>query len=148
MANELDEYLTSPEAVRQTDFAEGRLLKPGDTFDGLRIVAFLGRGASSEVWLAYDESLHANCALKMFADSDSPTAHERFLTEARLLAQFSHPNIVHVRRLSETGERPYFTMDLLRPLPEKPSGNKIAKILGDVLTDLPRFMQRAFCIAT
>ena len=136
MANELDDYLVSPEGLRQTDAVEGRLLKPGDMLDGMRVVAFLGKGASSEVWRMRDEALHADCALKMFAAKDSSVARERFLTEARILAQFSHPNIAHVRRLSETGERPYFTIDLLRPLPDNPSGKTIAKILDGVLDAL------------
>lgn len=136
MANDLDDYLVSTDALRQTGVAEGHLLRPGDTLDGLCVVAFLGKGASSEVWRMRDEALHADCALKMFAAKDSPSAKEKFLTEARLLAQFSHPNIVHVRSLSETRERPYFTMDLLRPLPENPSGKTVAKILDDVLDAL------------
>ena len=136
MVNDLDDYLVSPEAVRQTASAEGRLLKPGEVFDGMRVVAFLGKGASSEVWRMRDEALHADCALKMFAAADPPSLRERFLAEARLLAQFNHPNIVHVRRLSETGEHPYFTMDLLRPLSAMPSGMAAAKILDGVLSGL------------
>ena len=136
MANELDGYLVSPDAIRQTNVAQGRLLKPGDMLDGLRVVAFLGKGASSEVWRMRDEALHADCALKMFAGPDSTATRERFLSEARILAQFSHPNIVRERRLCETGEHPYFTMDLLQPLPDKPSGRAIAKILGGVLDGL------------
>ena len=62
MANELDEYLTTPDALRQTCDAEGRLLKPGDVVSGLRVVAFLGRGATSEVWRVHDDALHRNRA--------------------------------------------------------------------------------------
>ena len=136
MENDLDAYLVSPEAIDETASAEGRLLKPGETFDGLRTIAFLGRGATSEVWRMHDESLHADCAIKIFSGAGLPAAKERFLAEARLLAQFNHPNIVHVKRLSETGDHPYFTMDLLRPLPAKLSDKDAANIITDVLEAL------------
>ena len=65
MANELDEYLSTPDALRQTCDAEGRLLKPGDVVSGLRVVAFLGRGATSEVWRVHDDALNRDLALKI-----------------------------------------------------------------------------------
>ena len=136
MANELDDYLVSPEAVRQTACADGRLLKPGDVFSELCVVAFLGRGATSEVWHVRDNALKRDLALKILWDPSNAIQKERFLSEARLLAQFDHPSIVHVHGFGETNGHPYFTMDLLRPLPGAPSTRAIRRILHDVIAGL------------
>ena len=141
MANDLDEYLVSSEAIRQTESADGRLLRPGDVISGLRVVAFLGRGATSEVWRVRDEELKRDLALKILDDSNNAVQQERFLAEARLLAQFDHPRMVRVHGFGETGGRPYFTMDLLRPLPVETSMRTIRRILDDVLDGL-EFLHR------
>ena len=141
MANDIDNYLVSPDAVRQTASADGRLLNPGDMISGLRVVAFLGRGATSEVWRVRDDSLKRDLALKILDDSNDAIQQERFRAEARLLAQLDHPRIVKVHRFSETGGRSYFTMDLLRPLPVEASMRTIRRILDDLLDGL-EFLHR------
>lgn len=135
--SELDFYLVSDEAARQTESAAGRLLAPGAAIGAFRIVAFLGRGATSEVYRVHDNALEADFALKIFAlDKDCDRERERFIAEARLLAQFQSRHVVRVHGLSEIGVHPYFTMDLLRPLPDAPSRRQAEKILLDVLNAL------------
>ena len=135
--SELDSYLVSDEAARQTESAAGRLLAPGAAIGAFRIVAFLGRGATSEVYRVHDNALEADFALKIFAlDKDCDRERERFIAEARLLAQFQSRHVVRVHGLSEIGAHPYFTMDLLRPLPDAPSRRQAEKILLDVLNAL------------
>lgn len=135
--NELDSYLVSDDAVRQTESATGRMFAPGDTIGHFRIIAFLGRGATSEVYRVRDDSLKTDFALKIFALDDScGTERERFLAEAQLLAQFKSPHLMRVHWLSEDGAHPFFTMDLLRPLPAAPSHRQTKKILDDVLDAL------------
>ena len=136
MENDLDKYLASPDALRQTCGAEGRLLKPGDTLAGFRVVAFLGRGATSEVWRVHDDALNRDLAVKMLAEVDDAVIRERFLSEARLLAQFDHPNLVHVHSFGETDGHLWFTMDALRPLPDTPSHRMIGRVVDDVLNGL------------
>ena len=84
MPDDLDAYLVSPEAIHETDSAAGRLLEPGAVISGLRVVAFLGRGATSEVWRVRDDALKRDVALKMLADPSDDLRRERFLSEARL----------------------------------------------------------------
>lgn len=141
MANDLDEYLVSPDAVRQTKSADGRLLNPGDIISGLHVVAFLGRGATSEVWRVHDEKLRRDLALKMLSNPHDTIQRERFFAEARLLAQLDHQGIVRVHAFDETADHPYFTMDLLRPLPDTPSVQTIRCILHDVMDGL-EFLHR------
>ena len=136
MANDLDDYLASPAAIRQTDSVDGHLLKTGEAVSGLRIVAFLGRGATSEVWRVRDDALKRDLALKILADPSDAIQQERFLAEARLLARLEHPSIVRVHGFGETTGHPYFTMDFLRPMPTLPSRRTIRHILHDLLDGL------------
>ena len=141
MANDLDKYLVSPDAVRQTESADGRLLKTSDVISELRVVAFLGHGATSEVWRVRDDTLKRDLALKILTDPNDTIQQERFRAEACLLAQFDHPGIVKVHGFGKTDGRPFFTMDLLRPLPVEPSMRAIRRILDDVLNGL-EFLHR------
>lgn len=65
---------------------------------GFSILHRLGVGGMSEVYLAFQESLHRHVALKvMRADFVGSSDHEqRFLQEARAVASLIHPNIVQV----------------------------------------------------
>ena len=68
------------------------------SIDGFSILHRLGVGGMSEVYLAFQESLHRHVALKvMRADFVGSSDHEqRFLQEARAVASLIHPNIVQV----------------------------------------------------
>lgn len=142
MDTDIDEYLMSDAALNQTESAQGRLLHPGETFDSFRVVAFLGRGATSEVWRVHDESLNADFAMKIFApretvsEKDTARLRRHFIAEARCLAQFTHPGIVRVHVLKAEGEHPFYTMDLLHPIVRPQAKGKARKIIGDVLTSL------------
>ena len=121
MDSELDSYLTSPDALKQSAHLDDTVIHPGDGIDGFTAVAFLGRGASCEVWRVHDEKRKCDVALKLFTaerqDSQSPTLRERFLTEARLLSSIRHPNIIRTYQSGTFRSEPYFAMELLRPLP-------------------------------
>ncbi len=142
METDIDEYLKSDAALSQTESAQGRLLHPGETLGGFRAVAFLGRGATGEVWRVHDESLNADFAMKIFApretvsEKDTARLRRRFIAEARCLAQFTHPGIVRVHVLKAEGEHPFYTMDLLHPLVRPMARRKARKIIADVLTAL------------
>ena len=65
---------------------------------GYSILHLLGVGGMSEVYLAFQNSLHRHVALKVLrADFVGSEEHEqRFLQEARSVASLIHPNIVQV----------------------------------------------------
>lgn len=121
MASELDNYLVSPDALKQSAYFGETVIKSGEDIDGFTAVAFLGHGSSCEVWRVHDEKKKRDIALKLFAprgrDAHSPTLRERFLAEARLLASIHHPNIIRAYQSGTFRGKPYFTMELLRPLP-------------------------------
>lgn len=122
MNSELDSFLVSPDALRQSAHLADTVLQPGESVDGLTAVALIGHGASCEVWRMHDEREHRDVALKLFHPTDrgeTAAQRERFLSEARLLASTCHPNLIRVFGSGTFRGEPYFTMELLRPLPVK-----------------------------
>ena len=74
----------------------------------------LGHGGMATVYLAYDEELHRQVAIKLLAEHLAGDAdfRKRFLREARLAARLSHPNVVSVYDAGEAGDgRPFIVME-------------------------------------
>lgn len=72
----------------------------------------LGRGGMGIVLLGRDERLDRSVAIKVLPPhlAAEPETRERFLREARMAAQLSHPNIVPVYRADEVGDFAFFAM--------------------------------------
>lgn len=72
----------------------------------------LGRGGMGIVLLGRDDRLDRAVAIKVLPPrlASDPDTRERFLREARMAAQLSHPNIVPVYRADELGDFAFFTM--------------------------------------
>lgn len=78
-----------------------------------RLESKLGSGGMSTVYLAIDETLGRNVAIKVMHReiSDQPDQLERFRREARGVAQLSHPNLVAVIDAGEDGGHPYIVFE-------------------------------------
>ena len=95
------------------------LLKSGDLSDlptGLphqyRIESRLGRGGMGEVYLAFDNQLGRQVALKILREiSENRNYRRRFEREARSIAGLNHPNIVTLHGIGEFGKHLYLTME-------------------------------------
>ena len=99
---------------------------PGVGIGGRRyeIKAEVGRGGMGVVLRAFDRDLKRDVALKV-ARSDRTGSHSvaRFIEEAQVTGQLSHPNIVPVHELGhEVGGRTFFTMKLVE-------GQSLARIV-------------------
>ena len=72
----------------------------------------LGRGGMGIVYLARDVQLDRDVAIKVLPAhlAHAAVAKERFLREARMAAGLSHPHIVPIHRVSETGGFVFFVM--------------------------------------
>jgi serine/threonine-protein kinase len=72
----------------------------------------LGRGGMGVVYLARDVQLDRDVAIKVLPAhvAADGTARERFIREARMAAGLSHPNIVPIHRVGESGGFVYFVM--------------------------------------
>lgn len=83
---------------------------------GFTIGAFLGKGGMSTVWAARQHSLDREVALKVLAPSLSsdPEDVKRFVAEARMAAQLSHPNLVRVFDVANQGGQHFYIMEYAR----------------------------------
>ena len=93
------------------------------------ILDSIGGGGMGQIYLALDQILHREIALKVIKSQRHPTEDERaqFLEEARAIAALKHPNTVrvfdHGYHTDEDGlPNPFITMELIE-----------GKTLGDVL---------------
>jgi class 3 adenylate cyclase/tetratricopeptide (TPR) repeat protein len=80
-------------------------LRAGDRIGGFVIVRELGAGGMGVVFLARDETLDRDLALKVLGWADP-----KLLAEARLAASLEHPAIVPVYAAGEDGGRLYLAM--------------------------------------
>src|SRR5207249_2646840 len=78
-----------------------------------RLQRLLGGGGMALVYGARDERLDRPVAVKVLAENlaEQPEIRERFLREAQLAAQLSHPNVVAVYDAGEQDGRPYIVME-------------------------------------
>jgi serine/threonine protein kinase/tetratricopeptide (TPR) repeat protein len=82
---------------------------------GYEILEELGRGGMGVVYKARQVQLDRLVALKMLALAltDRPERRARFFTEARLVAQLQHPNVVQVYDVGEHEGQPFFAMEFV-----------------------------------
>jgi serine/threonine protein kinase/Flp pilus assembly protein TadD len=102
----------------------------GPRWGRLVLLDQIGRGASSEVFRAWDTELHREAALKLLHDIDVASAverrerHARVLQEARRLARVRHSNVVQVYGAEEHDGRVGLWMELVR-------GESLEQIVAD-----------------
>ena len=75
----------------------------------------LGRGGMGIVYLAREVHLDRLVAIKLLPPERAadPALRERFLREARLAAKLSHPNIIPIHAVDETGGYVYYVMSYI-----------------------------------
>ena len=116
---------------RHEPIAGSASLATGTILSGWRIVAFLGRGGSAEVYRVVHLSLPLQGALKILMRSE-PAHVERFKRETVLLSDLRHMAFPRFLGSGETEGRPYVVMELLEPM-ELPHDDKaVAKFLVSV----------------
>jgi WD40 repeat protein len=81
-----------------------------------RIRRVLGTGGMGVVFEALDPHLGRLVALKAMlpALASNPSAHERFMREAKAVAAIEHDHIIAIHQVSEEGGVPYLAMPLLK----------------------------------
>jgi serine/threonine protein kinase len=141
------------------------VLPPGTRIDQYVITGLLGRGGFGITYLIKDEMLNKDFALKEFfpedlvrrdgnklkflsranSEEDYRWGLKKFFDEARLLAQFNHPNIISVKRVFQLNDTAYMVLDLvkgmtfekwLRGLDSQPTQDELDLVAGPLLSAL------------
>jgi eukaryotic-like serine/threonine-protein kinase len=93
------------------------------------LVALLGKGGMGEVWLAHDQRIDREIAIKMMrSPMPSDDAIARFLREARVQGRLEHPSIVPVHDLGTADSPPFFAMKRL-------TGTTLASVVAEQDSD-------------
>ncbi|HEX3591077.1 MAG TPA: serine/threonine-protein kinase [Pseudonocardiaceae bacterium] len=98
-----------------------------------RLRRVLGRGSMGVVWLAYDEVLHRQVAVKEvqlpdgLPEAEANNVRERTLREARAIAALTHPSVVAVYDVAREGVEPFVVMEWLR-------GRSLAQVTAEAGT--------------
>jgi tetratricopeptide (TPR) repeat protein/predicted Ser/Thr protein kinase len=90
-------------------------LLPVERLKHYRLISLVGKGGMGEVFLAHDEQLDRQVAVKFLPESmnQEPKARERFLREAKAAAALDHPFICKVFEAGEFRGKAYMVMEYI-----------------------------------
>ncbi|MCA9654683.1 MAG: tetratricopeptide repeat protein [Myxococcales bacterium] len=81
--------------------------------DRYRLLRHLGEGGMGSVWVAHDERLGREVAIKLLRGSANERTAARLVREAQALAALSHPNVVQVYGTGRSDGQVYIVMELI-----------------------------------
>lgn len=79
------------------------------------VVNELGRGGMGVVYKGFEPSLSRHVAIKLMSEAlaHDPQVVERFLREARSMAQLNDPHIIQIYMIGEDAGQPFFAMEFV-----------------------------------
>jgi serine/threonine protein kinase len=122
-----------------------------------RILEEIGAGGMGVVYLAEDEKLHRQVALKFVSKSiqTDRDARDRLIREARAASALNHPNIVSIHAIEETPEHIFIAMeyvqgDSVHDLVKRReiTWQRALELAPQILSGWQRRASAAWCIAT
>jgi serine/threonine-protein kinase len=119
---------------------------PDQTGDRYQLSGEIARGGVAwGRWRGQDVDLGRDLAVKILLQkyANRPDVARRFIEEAQIGGQLQHPGVVPVYDIGRFGERPFFTMKLVK-------GKTLGALLGertDLAADRPRLLAIALQVA-
>jgi tetratricopeptide (TPR) repeat protein len=118
---------------------------PEQAGDRYQLQGEIARGGMGAVLRGRDVDLGRDLAVKVLLEkyTDRPEVARRFVEEAQIGGQLQHPGVVPVYDIGRFGDRPFFTMKLVK-------GQTLAQLLeerADPIADRPRFLGIALQVA-
>jgi tetratricopeptide (TPR) repeat protein len=118
---------------------------PEQTGDRYQLSGEIARGGMGAVLRGRDVDLGRDLAVKVLLQkhADRPEVARRFIEEAQIGGQLQHPGVVPVYDIGRFGDRPFFTMKLVK-------GKTLATLLSertDLAADRPRLLGIALQVA-
>ncbi len=125
--------------------SQGATPEKSEGGDRYQILSEIARGGMGVVLRGRDLVIGRDVAIKLLLEEhvNRPEVVRRFIEEAQIAGQLQHPGIVTVYDLGRFGERPFFTMKLVK-------GRTLADILGeqtDPATERLRLLNVALQVA-
>jgi serine/threonine protein kinase len=80
---------------------------------GYQIIRPIAEGGMASVFLAIQESLQRQVALKLLRQFDNPVHASRFRNEGLIIASLNHRNVITIHDIGVIGERYYLAMEYL-----------------------------------
>jgi serine/threonine protein kinase len=89
---------------------------PEQTGDRYQLVGEIARGGMSVILRGRDADLGRDLAIKLLLEkhANRPEVVRRFIEEAQIVGQLQHPGVVPVYDIGRFGDRPFFTMKLVK----------------------------------
>jgi serine/threonine-protein kinase len=118
---------------------------PEQTGDRYQLSGEIARGGMGAVLRGRDVDLGRDLAVKVLLQkyTDRPEVARRFIEEAQIGGQLQHPGVVPVYDIGRFGDRPFFTMKLVK-------GQTLQALLAersDPAAEQPRFLAIALQVA-
>jgi serine/threonine-protein kinase len=118
---------------------------PEQVGDRYQLFGEIARGGMGAVLHGRDVDLGRELAVKVLLEkhADRPQVVHRFIEEAQIGGQLQHPGVVPIYDIGSFGDRPYFTMKLVK-------GKDLAALLSeraDPSEDRPRLLSIALQVA-
>ncbi len=112
-------FLVEDEPLDRTVDSALVVERPATQIGPYRVLQELGEGGFGVVYLAEQQPMHRQVALKIIKPGmDTREVITRFEAERQALALMDHPNIAHVHDAGATESgRPYFVMELVHGVP-------------------------------
>ena len=130
---------TRVEGNQATLINSGVMLKIGQTLANGRyqIEEQIGSGGMGVVYRAFDKNRDKDIAIKVLLPSllSHAKAKDRFLKEARLSSEMSHPHIVTVFDVQQEGAHTFLTMELLQGQSLRDYMNTLRQLRKTMLVD-------------